>query len=326
MRHIPILLLTAALSLLACNALEPEVVPNDDNYPFRLLLDEDEGADLPDAEDYGVEITFADYLGELPTQEFELTYEIKDASGSFVGAVEIDEVLYTVEIDDCEYERELSFTSSSILVAVDPELGTVPEAFEVVLTLPGLDDTEGGFVFEVTGISGIANVLLNETMVFEYEVLENDLAGEWVATLDAATLTALQDIFGPVSYDLTQLDLSETAGELVVEFDFAEMKLEIELLSEEEVCEEGDTEMEAEVLEVEAEYGAEAGEFELEGSYWVTEDDGTEVEELDFIYDGTYTLDGDQLTLTFLTGIGEDNFETGDELYSNSISLVLQRD
>jgi hypothetical protein len=331
----------AALALctlfaVSCADNELEVTPNDDNFPFQLIVDTDEGGDLADAEDYGLEIKFADFIGDLPTETITLTYEI-EAEDSFFDAVEIDEVIYEVEIDDCTYERELDFDpiAKTITITSDADLGTLPEAFEVVFTLPGADDTEGGFAFKIVSLQTTnENIVVGEPSEFEYEVLDNEVAGEWVWVLESeADLTEFKEVFGSIAPGLDELafdDILDDDGDRIirVQFEFGEMKFEIELAEEEEVCEEGETDTENKQLEIEADYDAEDGEFELEGSHFIIGDDGEIEDELDFVVEGEYSIDEieETITLTFKKIIDEDNYEEGEELFAAEKSFVFQKD
>jgi hypothetical protein len=341
-KYYPLFIVAFAASWVGCADNTLDVKPLDENFPMQLVLDADEGAALPNAEDYGVEVKFADLLPtvELPNSAIEIRYSITDVEGSMENVVAIDKIVYEVELDDCVYERELAFTASAdglsgtIILAPDADLETVPEAFEVVFTLPGLDDTEGGFVFELTNLSTTENLLLGSPAVFEYEVLANDVAGEWELEIDTEEeFQNFQKVFGTISLDIAALEFADITGSIKVEFEYEEVKFEIELVETEEVttCEEGETQTEVEniVLEIEAGYSAEDGEFELEGSYELETDDGV-VEELDFLIEGTYLLNEAEaaITFTFLLVVDEDNFEEGEELYASptGTTFVFNRD
>ncbi|MBA4055897.1 MAG: hypothetical protein C0490_14380, partial [Marivirga sp.] len=144
-------LITVIMIGCADNTLDEQ--PLDDNFPLQLVLDAEEGADLPDAEDYGVELKFADHLPDLklPNTPITLSYEITEIEDDMMGNIAIDKIVYEIEEDDCVYERELEFTSSldglsgTITIQPDPDMGSVPEAFEIIFALPGEDDTEGSF-------------------------------------------------------------------------------------------------------------------------------------------------------------------------------------
>ncbi|PIB34003.1 hypothetical protein BFP72_00430 [Reichenbachiella sp. 5M10] len=317
----------AATALLgACALNEPEVSIHDEDFPLRLQIDE-EGADLPDAEDYKVEISFADYLGDLPAEAITLHYTLS-GEGDFAMA-EIDEIVYEYEEDDCAYEREIEFTASTITIPVDPDLGTVPAEFEIVVLMneAEIEATDGSFELEITSVQTSANVVFSDANTFEYEILDNDLAGEWLLEItDEVEFEAFQEAFGTISSDLAELNFADITGEIKFEFAFEEMKIEIELIEEEEVteCKDGEIETDTEnlIVEIEADYDAEDGELELEGSHFNDEE-----EEVDFILESEYLLGtADDVVLTIKSIIDEDQFEEGDELFTGSTSFTLIKD
>jgi hypothetical protein len=311
----------------ACALEEPEVQAEVENYPFRLEMDQ-EGADLADAEDFGAEISFADYLGDLPGTPIVLTYELSGKED--FSNVAIDEIIYEYEDDDeCVFERTVDFTASTITIPVDSDLGTVPESIEVVFAfnLTGDEAQDGGFEFVITGLQSDANVLFNDVSTFEYGILDNDAAGAWTLSVENADeFNAFKEVFAPVSADLSELQFEDITGEIAFEFEFEEVKIVVELNETEEVtvCEEGveSSEIENVIVEIEAEYEAEEGELVFEGSYFT--EDG---EELDFILETEYTFDlSGNLSITFLSLIDEDDFEEGEELYTGSVSINIARD
>jgi len=334
-----IILLTAFTIGCADNTLEEE--PLDDNFPFQIVLDAEEGGDLADAEDYGVELKFADYLPtlNLPNTTITLSYSITDTEDNMVGNVTIDKIIYEVEEDDCVFERELEFTSSSdglsgtITIAPDPDLGSVPEAFEIIFALPGEDDTEGSFKVEFSNLQSSENLLLGEPSVFEYSVLDNDVAGEWELEITSEEeFENFKEVFGPLNPELDELSFEEITGKITAEFEFEEMKFVLELAETEEVttCENGETETEIvnKELEIEADYDAEDNEIEFEGSHEILDDEGQVEEELDYIIEAIYEQNGDDLILTFYKIIDEDNYQSGEELFyaEDGISFSFIKD
>ena len=319
-----------ALALAACVDNSLDETPLDDNFPLQLILDTDEGADLADAEDYKVEIKFADYMPgtKLPGTPITLDYVIEDLEGTMAGAVAVDKVIYELEMDDCTYERELTFTaaanglSGTITIAPDADLGTLPEAFEVVFTLPGADDIEGSFKVVFSNLKTTENVVLGSPREFEYEVLDNDVAGEWELELSTPEdFEQFKALLGTVNPDLAALAFEDITGKVKAEFEFKEMKFEIELVETETVteCENGETETETEnkVLEIEADYDAEDGELKLEGSHIIIGDNGNVEDERDFIVAAEYEHNGDALVIHFISIVDEDNFAEGEELFHN---------
>lgn len=324
-----IIILTIAVFGMQCADNTLDVKPLDDNFPFQLVMDTDEGADLPDAEDYGLEIKFADYLPDLqlPNAPILLDYTIADLEDDMVGQVSIDKIIYEVEVDDCVFERELEFTDNGdgtgvISISPDTDSGTVPASFEIVFALPGLDNTEGSFSFALSNLQTTSNILLGSPYEFEYEVLDNDASGEWELTFSSEEeFETFKEVFGSLNPELENLSFADITGNVKAEFEFEEMKFEIELIETEEVttCEDGETETEIEnkVIEIESGYDAEDNEIEFEGSHEVVNDDGIVEDELDFIVEGSYEAEDDYLILTFLRVIDENHYESGDELFSN---------
>ncbi|MGC3944687.1 MAG: hypothetical protein QM762_09220 [Chryseolinea sp.] len=311
-----------------------DVYPNDENFPLQLVLDADEGADLPDAEDYGLEVAFADHIGDLPGQELTLHYSIEDLEGDMAGSVVIDKVVYEYEDDDCVFERELEFTaegegtSGTITIHVDDDLKTVPESFDIVFTLPGNDDTEGSFKFTLSDLSGGSNVILGAPLTFEYAVLDTDVAGEWKMELDSEeAFDQFKAVFGPLNPSLEELSFDDVTGEVTAEFEFGEMKFVVQLAEEEQVttCEDGEieTEMEHLEIEVEADYDAEDGELSLEGSHFILGGDGEVEDELDFQIEATYDVVSETMTIKFLKVIDEDHFAEGDELFADEAGATF---
>ncbi|MBT1704610.1 hypothetical protein [Chryseosolibacter indicus] len=330
-------ILIASLSLIfACADNELDVTPEDQNFPFQIILDADEGGDLPNAEDYSIEVTFADYIGSLPKGTFTLSYQIDNFEGDMEGKVHIDQVLYEYEEDDCAFEREINFIpsndglSGSILITPDPDLGTVPETFEIVLTLPGNDNTEGSFAFRLTSLETSERVILGPAIEFEYEVLNSDVAGEWEMDIaDKEDFKTFKSIFAPLSHDIDELEFIDITGKVAFEFEYGEMQMEIELAEEEEVvsCEDGETEIEIKnkIIEFEADYEADDGELSLEGSHEIIGEDGEAEDEVDFILRAEYTNSEDgTLNLTIEHIVDENNFKVGEELLNGkTVTLKL---
>lgn len=335
-KHIYILLI---LLTVACADNDLAVDPETENFPFQLILDADEGGDLPTAEDYDLEITVADFIGDLPDAPITVHYAISDLEDDMVGAVSIDKIVYEVELEDCVYERELEFTpaadglTGTIAIVPDEDLGTIPESFEVVFVLPGLEDTEGKFTFSLTELESESNFILGAPVEFEYEVLDNDVAGEWELELSTEEeFEMFKEVFGPLNDQLNALAFEDITGKVTAEFEYGEMKFLIELTETEEVttCEDGDVETETvnKEIEIEADYDAEDGELELEGSHFVLDDGATA--ELDFILEAGYELDEENglITFTFFKIIDEDAYDEGEELFFNEtgVSFTFEKD
>jgi hypothetical protein len=314
-------LLTFVIASCANNELAVE--PNDENFPYRLVLDADEGGDLADAEEYGLEIKFADFIGDLPKGTITIDYEISDLTDDMVGSVEIDEIVY--EVDDEEFE--LDFTPSAdglsgTITLNDPVTGEIPEAFEVVFKLPGEEEVffaEGGFKFSLSNLqAGDANVILGTPYEFEYEVLDHELAGSWKYEIDnESDFDALKEVFASISPELEDLEYADiSGGELEVEFEFEYAEVNIKIVFEDLASEEIE-------IEIEGEYDFEDGEIEFEGSHLIIGDDDEIEDELDFAIEAEYFIVVDELELTFFKVIDEDNYEEGDELFVSDSGSIF---
>ncbi|HAP62315.1 MAG TPA: hypothetical protein DCR93_23405 [Cytophagales bacterium] len=323
-------LLTLGLLGLAtgCALDEPEIIAVDSAFPYRLEFDVDEFGDLPGAEDFKIEIKFADWLDELPTNPITLTYSL-NGSDDFT-AVAVDEVIYEYEEDDCKFEREGEFSATTITIPVDPDLGTVPEKFEVVVAfnLTGDEATDGGFELEITEVSSMDEVLFNDANSFEYAILDNAAGGAWEYEMaDEAAFNAFQVAFGTISTDIAALTYAEVTGTVKVEFDYKEVKFEIELVEEETTteCEDGEVEEDTDnvVIEIEAEYDLDDEDLEIEfEGKWLNEDG----EEFDFIIEAEYVSGDGTLQLIFGKIIDSDNFADGEELFDGELNWTLAED
>jgi hypothetical protein len=160
--------------------------------------------------------------------------------------------------------------------------------------------------------------------------MDNDVAGEWELELeDEAMFEAFKEVFAPLNAGLEELDFADITGTVKAEFEYGEMKFVVELAEEEEVttCEDGETETEMvnKEIEIEAEYEAEDGEVELEGSHFITGDDGEVEDELDFTVEAEYETNevDETITFTFFKVIDEDNFQEGEELFRKDTGFAF---
>lgn len=314
-----------------CAENDLEISPNDKSFPFRIILDAEEGAGLAGEDEYDLEIKFADFTGDLPEGTITLQYEI-EGEESFNGTVEIDKIVYEVEIDDCVYERELDFDAEAqtITITSDSDLESLPESFEIVFSIPDDSDVEGGFKFSLTGIeAGNANVILGAPYEFEYQVLDSEVAGEWYLALESSEdFERFKNTFGVISPELLEVNFEDITGNIILEFGFEEVQIEIELNETEEVCSDGEIETENKTIEIEAEYEAEDGELKFEGSHFIIGDDGEIEDELDFELEGVYSLNPENgsIEISINVIIDEDNYEEGEELFTGEELFLFYLD
>jgi hypothetical protein len=299
----------------ACVDNQLDTKPKSTNYPFRLVLDAEEGGDLADAEEYGLEIKFADFIGDLPDETVTVDYEIADLSGDMIGSVRIDKIMF--ENDDEEVELDFTASEDGLTGTITLNLpdDELPESFEVVFLLPGVEEefyAEGGFTFTLSNLqAGKANMILGTPLEFEYEVLDHELAGSWEYEIESEEeLNSFKEIFGSLNHELEALEFSDVLEgesiEVEIEFEFEEANITITYVN--------DAEDEIEI-EIEGEYDFEEGELELEGSHLIVDENGVIEDELDFIVEAEYQLGEGLVAIKFLKVIDEDNFEDGEELF-----------
>lgn len=323
------LFLTLVFTFAGCADNDLKVSPDDKNFPFQLVLDADEGGDLADAEDYGLEVAFADFIGDLPETTITVDYEISDLTDDMVGSVTIDKIVY--KEDDEEFELDFTPSGDGLTGTItlnDPLTDEIPEEFEIVFTLPGEEGAffaEGNFKFTLSNLQADgANVILGSPYEFEYEVLDHELAGNWVFELDnEEDFNDFREVFGSVSPELADMEFADVkAGEAVeveVEFEYEETNITIVYIDA------NDEEVE---FEIEAEYDFEDGEIEFEGSHLIIGDDGEVEDELDFLVEAEYEIDGSDLTLVFFKVMDEDNYAEGEELFASETgaAFALEKD
>lgn len=224
--------------------------------------------------------------------------------------------------------------SGTIHITPDSDLESIPESFEIIFTLPGLAETSGSFSVAFSSLQSSENIQLGSPNVFEYKVLDSDVAGEWQTELGSVEeFENFKSIFGSLNPELENLDFEDITGIVKAEFEHEEMKFILELAETEEVvtCEDGEVEIEVEnkVIEIEADYNAEDGEFEFEGSHEIENDAGLVDDELDFIIEGAYSIEPEEkIIIRFLSVIDEDHFSPGEELFrsENGVSLTFSKD
>lgn len=321
------LMLASLLVVFACADNSLDVEPLSQDYPLRLVLGTDEGGELPDAEDYGLDIQFADFVGDLPAATVTVDYEISDLTDDMINKVSIDEII--VEVEDEEYKLDFTASVDGLTGTITLNLpdGTLPEEFEVVFRLPGEEGiffASGSFKFSLSNLqAGNANIILGTPYEFEYEVLDHELAGSWKMEIYSEDdFNSFKEIFGPLNADLDALEFSDVitgeAIEVVFEFQYEEMNITLVYINQDG---------EETEIEIESEYDFDEGELELEGSHVILGDDGEPEDELDFLISAGYSITGDILTIEFLKVIDEDNFEEGEELYAGTgISIELEKD
>lgn len=152
---------------------------------------------------------------------------------------------------------------------------------------------------------------------FDYEVLDDEaIFGEWDTTLTQEGWSDFQSLFGAVNGELTGLAV-EDIEEIIWEFEYEALTIEVVLKETEEVEDCGEIEIENKVIEIEADYDelsrdAISGEIVLEGE--VEQDDGSEEE---FVFEGEFLINADRMMLTL--------FRIYEDEESEAFTLMLNK-
>jgi hypothetical protein len=310
-----------------------------EKYPQVILFDDEEGGELESSDELEVAIKLADRFdgtgGELGgvieplTQDFLLAFAISDIEGfDDIGDYVLEvEALY--EIDDCTTSAD---EGVELIKSFDPATGkgTVlfpagVEEIELVFTLSDelLDNEEvddsRGFVIELSAVDGPdpdnVEVL---SLPFEFKVLDDELIfGDWELDLEEpGAFENFKALFGMANEDLAELSLDDV-DEIAWEFELAEVNIETVLKEEEEVEECGEVEIENIVVEVEGEF-EELTDDDTEGEIeFVVEVELDDESVLEFVYKGTFVIQGKMLRMTLQ---GE-----SDEGETEEITLVFRK-
>ncbi|GAB4412382.1 MAG: hypothetical protein OHK0039_18340 [Bacteroidia bacterium] len=330
------------LVLVGCDRLNDGVIyPIDlDDYPQVLRFDDDGDGDIEDGDKVEIVLSLLDRRdpeGEelggttVPlTADATVTFQVVDAEGfDNLGDYLLDWSAY-YEIDDCTTSDDAGI-DLGLAFDIATGIGSVrfPKDVEEVIVEFELSDARfdddvvngdgRGFkvvLLEIASAGG-ESVAVNPDLEFEYVVLDDELIfGKWALdTGDPAQFAAFVALFGLVDEDIAALTAAEV-DEIEIEFKYAEVGVVVVLKEEETVEECGDIEVVNVEIEVEGEY-EELTDDDLEGDIEFAEsieqEDGSEIE---FVYAGTFKIEGNQLTLT-LEGEYDDN--------STEQTLVLTR-
>jgi len=304
-----------------------------EEYPQVLLFDDEEGGELEDSDELGIAIVLADRfdpaaeeLGgviEPLSQDFLVQFTIEDIEGIDNIADYVLEVEAVYEIDDC---TDSSDEDIVLIQSYDPNtgIGTVffpkdIEEIELIFILNEelLDndelDGERGFIVTLTAENGAGpdNVQVLSRS-FEFKVLDDELIfGDWELDLDEDdAFDNFKALFSMVNADLTDMS-SDDIDEIAVEFEMAELNIDVVLTEEEEVEECGEVETDNKVIEIEAEF-EELTDDDIEGDIeFIVEVELDDESVLEFVYKGSFFIEGQTLLLTLQ---GESDDEETDEI------------
>lgn len=307
------------------------------DFPQILLLADEGDGELEDEDKFSFVITLADRkdpegkelggkvipLKEDVTVYFEVTgHQALSATAPYILAAnafyEIDDCT-TSEDEDIDLhvlfdaitgkgsvvfpkgvtEIEIEFETNPDLVD-DKLFNTESRNLEIKLTAVDVKDEK---------------VVVNTDNLFRYVILDDEgVYGKYELALNQpAEFAKYLALFGLVNDDVKALKVDEVK-EIIIEFQYGEVKAIVVLNETEEVEECGSVEIVNKEIEIEGEFeeledDQQEGELEFVGA--VEQEDGTEQE---FVYKGTFKVDGDRLTLRLQ---GEFNDQKTEEITLN---------
>ncbi|MFC5285000.1 hypothetical protein [Pedobacter alpinus] len=303
------------------------------DFPQILLLADEGDGELEDEDKFSFKITLADRVdpegnelgGKIVplAQDVKVNFEITDFEGfKSISSFILDAKAF-YEIDDCTTSEDESI-DLNLVYDVNTGKGSVtfPKGVEEIEIEFETDaDLFDDDIFnsqarkleiKLTGLDANGqNVVVNKDNVFEFMVLDDEgIYGEYELDINnQAEFEKYIQLFGLVNEDVKNLTAADVE-EILVEFQYGEFKAIIVLKETEEIDECGEKETVNKEIEIEGEFeeledDAQEGAVEFVGE--VEQEDGSEKE---FVYKGTFKIDGENLVLTLQ---GEfDDTETND--------------
>lgn len=322
---------TMLMGASSCSREDEDVVKPvlSDSFPQLIVLDDEGGGELEDSDELSMTLVLADRYdpaGEelggviVPLEEdFAVDFQIHDLQGFENISEYVLSCTALFEIDDCTTSEDEGVV---LLQEYDVETGRgqliFPAGAEAVELIFNVDPSyfeddmlneARGFSVTFSSVISAENVQVAET-TFVYETLDDEaIFGTWEGVLTDEAWANFQSLFGTLNADILALGINDIE-EVVWDFEYEALSIEIVLAETEEVDECGEIEMENIVITIESEYAeltrdAQAGEIALEGA--VEQEDGSEE---DYEYEGEFFISNAVMTITLQ---GEYNGEQTEE-------------
>ncbi len=308
-------------------------------FPQVIVLSDEGDGDLEDEDKFSFKITLSDRkdpagdeLGGkvVPLKEpVTVQFKIKE----FEGFSNLPDYIFGAEafyeIDDCttsldqgvDLNLQFDAASGTGSVTFPPDVEEIEIEFETDGSL--FDDDifntdERSVTIELTGISGSDGVQVNKTADFKYTVQDDEgIYGEWKLDVsNPVAFSRFKELFGLINDDIQNLDAGDV-DEIVLAFEYGEVKAIVVLKETEQVDDCGTPDTVNRIIEIEAET-EDLTDDDTEG-----EAEFGEILELsngvfkEFTYAGTFKITGNLLSIT-LEG------EYGDEK-TDEITLELEK-
>lgn len=299
-----------------------------DEFPQVIKFDDEGDGSLEDEDEFGFKLTLVDRVDPsgkelggtvVPLQkDVTVVFRVKEWEGFDNLADYIKGAKAFYEIDDCTTSEDqgidlnLAFNTAtgqgSVTFPRDvEELEVVFEVDEDYFNDDMLNDDERSITLVLTAVEGDAQVTVNNALEFKYEVLDDEgVHGDWeLDHEDPAAFAAFTSLFGLVNEDVKNLSAADV-DKIEISIEYNEVKVLVTLLETEMVDDCGVPEFQNKEIEIEADLEdlstlVDAGDIEVVGELELP--DGSSVE---FVYSGSFTINGDKLELVLKGELDED--------------------
>ncbi len=312
------MLLALLTSFSSCSREDEDVVKPvlSQDLPQFIMLDDEGGGETEDNDEMSLTLVLADRYdpsgeelgGGIVTldKEFPINFQISELQGFDNISNYVLSATAFYDVDDCTSSEDESIV---LLQQYDAATGRgsliFPAGVEEIALVLTLDpdffedeslNPERGFSVAFSPAAESQEVLITETP-FVYEVLDNEaIFGEWELSVDTELWENFQALFSAINEDIAAL-AADDIEEVVWDFKYDELSIEVVLKATETIEECGETEIENIVIELEGGYDeltrdVRSGEIALEGD--IEQEDGSEEE---FVYEGEFSIENNVMTV-----------------------------
>jgi len=342
MKKYSVLFVVLSAFLFSCSKEELDLVDPIEtaDFPFQIVLDEEEIFEPEDGDKAEFEITLTDRIDgsgiqpsgitEPLSQSVRVFFTLSDNEGfsnwsDFVlsgkAYYEVDDCTTSEDLgEDLQFQFDTLSGEGSFIFPAGVESVVVEFELDPAITDDNVINPDArGFSFALTGLENPpANVVVNTTMKTEFVVFDDEqVFGEWILDHnDAVQLQGMIDLFQLAEEDVVGL-VSADIDEAVLEITPNEVQLKITLVATETIQGCSGLEVVNEEIEIEAEVDEVTDDDVIGDLVFIVEleDDNGFISEVE--YSGTFSRSGNTLTLLLTGTLGDTE--------TNEITLTLTR-
>lgn len=328
-------ILAAILCTTACDKENDDLVTplSAGQFPQVVRLSDEGDGGLEDEDAFSFKITLSDKVDTsgkelggkvVPLKEaVTVNFKVTDFEGFSKLSDYIKDAEAFYEIDDCTTSSDegidipLQFDVNTGVGTVTFPAGVEELEIEFEVDEDLFDDNvfntpKRELTIQLTGIgANNSNVQVNKTAEFTYHVQDDEgIYGEWKLDVsDPVAFARFKELFGLVNADIKDLAAADVE-EIIMEFEFEEVKAIVVLKETEQVDDCGTLKTENKIIEIEAEI-EDLADDETEGDIEFGEtlelDNGAFKE---FVYAGSFSITGSTLTLELEGELDDDKTDT----------------